>query len=213
MYRKASQCTGVSCSVQLYAQHRQVNLSPYPYLFRLQGKNVSCFVDSLTTSSLGDMLHLAVNSSNRRSAADQILCHLLAPPADPTHQALQDQMTPQLLQELLQTAVERGHAEVVQQLCDFPAVNNLDRAAIQQLFVTALRHYSGWASTQVLQGMSMLTQYLDAQTAMDLLVLAVRHDDIPAGVYFCDLDGAQLLTSKQLEDLLWAALLGEIHVL
>lgn len=57
-------------------------------------------LDTLSARNMADILHLAVNISGHQNAAKQILAHVLAPSMSAAHQVLQDQMTPQLLQEL-----------------------------------------------------------------------------------------------------------------
>lgn len=182
--------------------------------FVLQAPPREVYLNDLNTNNVGDILHLAVNLSNDQSMARSILTHLLEPVSSESHQALRDQMTPQLLQELLQTAVERGHADVLQQLCEFPAVNDLDRAAVQQLFTTAMQHYKRDGFRELLDKLAVpeLTLHL-GQFTIDLLELAVRLKSVEAVRALCRLGGARRIMREELEQLLQCIVSGRLEQL
>lgn len=122
-------------------------------------------------------------------------------------------MTPQLLQDLLQTAVERRHHSIVGELCQFPAAEHLDTAAVRQLFFIALQHHSFYRIDQLLAELAapQLTRHLDAKSMEELLLLAVRFESIEGVRAFCQLDTAGLVGCRHLEDLLQGVLAGRHH--
>lgn len=93
--------------------------------------------------------------------------------------------------------MERGHAEVLQQLCEFPAVDHLDRAAVQQLFFMTLRYHKDWQKTgDLLCGLNKLMRYLDDKTTLKLLRTATKVKSPEAVVHFYKPDLMEHLTSK-----------------
>jgi hypothetical protein len=91
----------------------------------------------VTAANVQDLLHIACNKGDG-TAATQLLSFLQQPRSGTAHAQLQQQLTPGLLQQLLCTAVERGHVSVVEQLLRFPGVAQLQGADVAAVVETAL---------------------------------------------------------------------------
>jgi hypothetical protein len=91
----------------------------------------------VTAANVQDLLHIACNKGDC-SAAVQLLSYLLLPRSGKVHAQLLEQLTPALLQQLLCTAVERGHVSVVEQLLRFPGIKQLQAADVAAVVQTAL---------------------------------------------------------------------------
>jgi hypothetical protein len=88
------------------------------------------FGRQVTAANVQSLLHIACNKVDATAAA-QLLSFLLQPRSSKAHMQLLKQLTPELLQRLLCTAVERQHANVAEQLLRLPGVRQLPpRAAV-----------------------------------------------------------------------------------
>lgn len=98
----------------------------------LQERGLKFALTALKPNNFADVLHLAINRLQQLYIISYQQKKL-------AHKVLQEHMTAQLLQQLLQTAAERGHQANLDSLCSFPAIQHLDAEAVKQLFVIVLQ--------------------------------------------------------------------------
>lgn len=169
-----------------------------------QSQGLQFIIEALDPNNLADILHLAINRKYRLRDCSfepqEILGHILQPINSAGHQALQEQMTPQLLSELMQTAIDHSHHAVVSSLCRFPAVNSLDAVTVQQMFLQVMRQHAERDFTYILGDMfTHLAAYLDSTTADELLLLAAQTKKASAMGWFAKLDVAKLISSRAID--------------
>lgn len=152
----------------------------------------------LTASNCADVLQFMVNGLDQIHFNNSQVEELLA------HKVLQKHISSEVLQGLLQTAAERGHIGYLSILCRFPAVADLNAAAIQLMFVTIMQQRR-WDLLEPM--VKKLAQHLDDSMTADLLVLAVKNG-IPL-LQLCELESAKLLQCTTLEYAVQRVLSGD----
>lgn len=91
----------------------------------------------LQPEELPELLHIATNS-RQPAAAEALLEYLQHKP-----QRLQQVMTPQLLQQLVTTAAERGHVDLQRMLLELPAAADIPESTLQDMLQRAIIADSG----------------------------------------------------------------------
>lgn len=175
-------------------------------------------IQDINPANIAEWLHLTTNRSSYTSdygfsrfpAEERILDYLLNPPSNiKSITALQQQITPGLLEQLLLTAIQRGHHRVIRKLVQFPAIHNISADAVRDCFIATL-HTSGLIE-HVFPALSVpqVTQHLDGSRAAAVLAAAVQTSNLPVVHGFTVWDVAEQIGVEDLESIIQELLLGE----